>query len=77
MPPSATNEEIYNKVWDHVYFDRHIQVEEIAKALVILQVSTILHDHLGMHKLTAHWVPKSFSDKQMTVSSSGQMDKLF
>ena len=28
-------------------------------------ISTILHDRLGMHKLTARWVPKSLSDEQM------------
>ena len=48
-----------NKVWDLVYSDKRIQVEEIVQALGILHgsVSTILHDCLGMCKLTAHWVP--------------------
>ena len=54
------------KVWDPVYSDRPIQVEEIAQALGISHdsVSTILHDRLGMRKLTARWVPKSLSDEQ-------------
>ena len=41
-------------------------MEEIAQALGISHgsVSTILHDHLGMHKLTARWVPKSLSDER-------------
>ena len=36
-----------------------IKVEEIANALHIshCSVSTTLHDRLGMHKLTARWVP--------------------
>ena len=40
---------------DLVYSDRRIQVEEIAQALDISpgSVSTILHDRLGMRKLTA------------------------
>ena len=52
-----------NKVRDLVYFDRRIKVEEIANALHISHgsVSTTLHDRLGMHKLTARWVPKSLS----------------
>ena len=43
------------KVRDLIYSDRRIQVEEIAQALGISHgsVSTILHDRLGMHKLTA------------------------
>ena len=60
------------KVWDLVYSDRRIQVEEIAQALGISHgsVSTILHDRLGMRKLTARWIPKSLSDVQMTTRAS-------
>ena len=50
------------KVRDLVYSDRRIQVEEIAQA--------ILHDCLGMRKLTARWVPKSLSDEQMATRAS-------
>ena len=44
-------------------------MEEIANALHISHGSgsTTLHDCLGMHKLTARWVPKSLSDEQMAV----------
>ena len=47
-------------------------MEEIANALHISHgsVSTILHDRLGMRKLTAHWVPKSLSDEQMATRAS-------
>ena len=65
------------KVRDLVYSDRQIQVEEIAQALGISHgsISTILHDHLGMRKLTARWVPKiwvpkSLSDEQMATRAS-------
>ena len=63
----ATNEEMCTKVQDLVYSDRLIQVEEIVQALGISHgsVSTILHDYLHMHKLTAQWVLKSLSDEQM------------
>ena len=68
----ATDEEMCKKVWDLVYSDRQIQVEEIAQALGISHgsFSTILHDRLGMRKLTARWVPKSLSDEQMATRAS-------
>ena len=68
----ATDEEIIKKVCDLVYSDRRIQVEEIAQALGISHgsISTILHDRLGMRKLTALWVPKSLSDEQMATKAS-------
>ena len=71
-PLDATDEEMWKKVRDLVYSDRRIQVEEIAQALGILHgsVSTILHDRLGMRKLTARWAPKSLSDEQMATRAS-------
>ena len=47
-------------------------MEDIVQALGISQgsVSTILHDCLGMRKLTARWVPKSLSDEQMATRAS-------
>ena len=71
-PSGATNEEMCNKVRDLVYSDRQIKVEEIANALHFSHgsVSTTLHDRLGMHKLTARWVPKSLSDEQMATRAS-------
>ena len=71
-PVDATDEEICKKVRDLVYSDGRIQVEEIAQALGISHgsVSTILHDRLGMRKLTARWVPKSLSDEQMATRAS-------
>ena len=71
-PLDTTDEEVCKKVRDLVYSDRRIQVEEIAQASGISHgsVSTILHDRLGMSKLTACWVPKSFSDKQMATRAS-------
>ena len=71
-PSNATDEEMFNKVRDLVYSDRRIRMEEIANALHISHgsVSTTLHDGLGMHKLTARWVPKSLSDEQMATRAS-------
>ena len=55
-----------------MYSDRRVKVEEIANALHISHgsISTILHDRLGMRKLTARWVPKSLSDEQMATRAS-------
>ena len=60
------------KVRDLVYSDRQIQLEEIAQALGISHdsVSTILHDRLGMRKLTARWVPTFLSDEQIATRAS-------
>ena len=71
-PQDATDEEMCKKVRDLVYSDRRIQAEEISQALGILHgsVSTILHDRLGMRKLTACWVPRSLSDEQMPTRAS-------
>ena len=68
----ATDEQMCKKVWDLVYSDRQIQVEEIAQALAIShgRFSIILHAHLGTCKLTARWVPKSLSDEQMATRAS-------
>ena len=57
---------MYKEVRDLAYSDRQIQVEEIAQAIGISHgsVSTILHNRLGMRKLTARWVPKFLSDEQ-------------
>ena len=68
-PPVATDEKMCKKVRDLVYSDRRIQVEEIAQAFGNSHgsVSTIIHDRLGMRKLTACWVPKSHSDEEMST----------
>ena len=68
-PLDATDEEMCKKVRDLVYSYRRLQVEEIAQALGISHgnVSTILHDRLGMRKLTTRWVPKSLSNEQMAT----------
>ena len=44
-------------------------MEEIAQALSISDgsVSTILHDRLGMRRLTARLMPKSLGDEQIAT----------
>ena len=61
------------KVQDLVYSDRRIQVEENSAGIRHLHgsVSTILHDRLGMRKLTAPWVSKfGICDEQMATTAS-------
>ena len=71
-PLDVTDEEMCKKVRDLVYSDRRIQMEEIVQALGISHgsISTILHDRLGMRKLTSCWVPKFLSDEQMATRAS-------
>ena len=71
-PLDASYEEKCKKVQGLVYSDRRIQVEEIAQALGSSHgsISTILHDCLGMRKLTALWVPKSLSNELMASRAS-------
>ena len=71
-PLDATDVEMCKKVRDLVYSVRRIQVKEIAQTSGISHgsVSIILHDRLGMRKLTARWVPKSLSDEQMATRAS-------
>ena len=67
-----TDEGICTKVCDLAYSDRRIRLEEIAKAVAISHgsISSIVHDHRSMQKLTACWVPKSLSDNQMATKAS-------
>ena len=70
-PLDATDEEKCKKVRDLVYSDRRIQVEEIAQALGISHgsVSIILHDRLGMRKLTVKGVIMlDFLPKRNTIT---------
>ena len=78
-PLDATDEEMCKKVRDLVYSDRRIPVEEIAQVLGISdgRFSTILHDRLGMRKLTAPWVPKALSDEQMATRACSALLKRF
>ena len=60
---------MFKKVRDLVYSVRGIQVKEIAQALGISHGSVlpILHERLGMRKLTTRWVIKSLRDGQMAT----------
>lgn len=56
---AATNENI-KKIHDLVLADRRLKVREIAETVGIAEgtVHHILHEELGMRKLSARWVPR-------------------
>ncbi|XP_026828418.1 histone-lysine N-methyltransferase SETMAR-like [Ooceraea biroi] len=59
-PVEATTPEIIDKIHDMVMGDRRVKIREIASAMGISseRVHNILHQHLGMKKLFARWVPR-------------------
>lgn len=62
-PSTSTNEERVEEVEAIVFTDRRVRVQQIARELGIStgSVSTILHDRLGLSKISARWVPKMLS----------------
>lgn len=58
-PIEVTTDEMVNKVHDIVLSDRRVKVREIVEMLNISieRVSHILHERLGMKKVSARWVP--------------------
>ncbi|KYN40098.1 hypothetical protein ALC56_05506 [Trachymyrmex septentrionalis] len=59
-PKTATADENIAKVHQIVLDDRRIKVREIAEVMKMSKerVCHILHEHLGMTKLSARWVPR-------------------
>jgi histone-lysine N-methyltransferase SETMAR len=79
-PNSAITQENNRKVEEFILEDRRIKIDVIAESLQISRerVWTIIHDHLGMSKVSARWVPKMLSpfDKQRRVETSQQFLEL-
>jgi len=59
VPIEAGTPEIIDKVHDIVFTDRRVKVHELVEATGISHgtVISILHEQLGMKKLSARWVP--------------------
>lgn len=59
-PKTAATDENVKKIHDLVLADRRLKVREIAKTVGIAEgtVHHILHEELGMRKLSARWVPR-------------------
>ncbi|XP_045500072.1 histone-lysine N-methyltransferase SETMAR-like [Colias croceus] len=58
-PKTAATEENIKKIHDLVLTDRRLKVRELAETVGISEgtVNHILHEELGMRKLSARWVP--------------------
>lgn len=58
-PKEVTTEEMVNKIHDIVLADRRVKLREIAEmtGISMERVGNILHQELGMRKLSARWVP--------------------
>lgn len=80
-PNSAVTTENINKALKLVRSDRRLKLDEMAKILRISHgsVFTILHDHLGMRKLCARWVPRLLTpdQKQQRVDDSKRCLEIF
>jgi len=59
-PIEAATPEIIDKVHDIVLIDRRVKVRDLVEAIGISHgtVISILHEQLGMKKLSARWVPR-------------------
>ena len=79
-PIEVTTQESIDTVEDIVPNDRRLRVWEIAKmsGLSDTTVRRILHEHLGMKKVSARWVPKLLSvvQKQYRVDCARSFLKL-
>lgn len=65
-PTSAVTQQMIKKVENIVLADRRVTIRFIAEELKISigSVHNIIHDHLGMKKVSARWVPRMLSDAQ-------------
>ena len=65
-PLEARTEEIINKVEDLVLTDRRVKVSVISREIGISETSVfkILHEDLGMTKVSARWIPRLLSPEQ-------------
>ncbi|KYN06367.1 hypothetical protein ALC62_02704 [Cyphomyrmex costatus] len=70
-PKTVTNEEMINEVLDIVMSDRRLKLREIVEMVGISEerVYNILHEILGMRKLTSRWVPRLLWVKNKRVRS--------
>jgi len=80
-PKMATTEDNVTKIHDLVLADRRLKVREIAETVGISKdrVGHILHEILGMRKLSARWVPRLLTpdNKRNRETTSEQCLTLF
>lgn len=65
-PIEVTTEDMVNKIHDIVLADRRVKIREIADIvhISIERIQNILHEKLGMRKLSARWVPRLLTVEQ-------------
>lgn len=65
-PTTVVTEQMIKKIENIVLSDRRVTVRFIAEEVKISigSVQNILHDHLGMKKVSARWVPRMLTDAQ-------------
>ena len=64
-PVEVITPEMIDKIHDMVLSDRRIKVREIVEATGISQgtVFSVLHEKLGVEKISARWVPRLLSEE--------------
>jgi [histone H3]-lysine36 N-dimethyltransferase SETMAR len=77
-PPSAVTDENIQKAEKLVKEDRRIKVKQLEEALGIgaPAIDAILHDHLGLSKLCARWVPRLLTREQKEFRASASLELL-
>ena len=80
-PADVISQEMINRVERHVLNNRRIKVAELASECGISNgsVYTIIHEHLGMSKVSARWVPRNLNmqDCQQRVESSQELLEVY
>ena len=76
-PADVISQEMIDRVERLVLNNRRIKVAELASECGISNgsVYTIIHEHLGMSKVSARWVPRNLNmqDHQQRVESSQEL----
>ena len=80
-PKEETSQEMIDKIHDIVLNDRELKVREINETvnISVARVWHILHECLGMRKLSARWVPRLLTadQKRARVVASEQCSGMF
>ena len=76
-PADVISQEMIDRVERLVLNNRRIKVAKLASECGISNgsVDTIIHEHLGMSKVSARWVPRNLNmqDRQQRVESSQEL----
>ena len=80
-PADVISHEMIDRVERLVLNNRRIKVAELASECCISNGSiyTIIHEHLGMSKVSARWVPRNLNmqDRQQRVESSQELLEVY